>query len=380
MYLLKSGGLFTIYDPRVDELVVREPVVNLAVNGPGSMSFIIDADHPNISHLNKLIDTLELTNDGEVIFRGRVIRDSKDFNNSRTIEVEGLLGCLNDSAIPPFDYPGDFQYDARYIQASMVGNVVEYFLTWLLEQHNAQVTTAQQIKLGTVTVSDPNNYIARSSDSYTTTWEIVSKLPESKLGGILMVRYESDGTYLDYLADYPSTNAQKVEFGENLLDLVTDVDASEMYSAILPIGAEGLSVASLPDATLSSDCVKQGAIIFSVSKRSSYGNITAIMSWDDVTSQARLQAKALAALNSAGLSQTITVSACDLHYADATIPSLKVGAYTQLVSAPHGYSLTYPLTAISIYLADPAQTEITFGETQITASDINAEILRNRRR
>lgn len=58
-----------------------------------------------------------------------------------------------------------------------------------------------------------------------------------------------DGTYLDYLSDYPLSNVQGIKFAENLLELTDDIDATEVYTAILPVGAEGLTIATLQTGT-----------------------------------------------------------------------------------------------------------------------------------
>ena len=163
MYQIFFDGL-PIYDPRTEDLLVRKPDVHLAVGEAGEMDFIIDDDHPNASQLTKLRGVMELRADGLPIFKGRIIRDTRDFNLSRQIEVEGLLACLNDSVVPPFNFPEDWENDTAYQAAKASGNVVEFFLGWLLEQHNSQVGPSQQIFLGNVTVADPNNSIARASD------------------------------------------------------------------------------------------------------------------------------------------------------------------------------------------------------------------------
>ena len=88
------------------------------------------------------------------------------------------MAVLNDSIIPPFNFPEDFTEDASYKAAAASGNVVEFFFRWILSQHNAQVTAEQQIKPGVITVSDQNNYITRSSEavSYTHLSSITSLL------------------------------------------------------------------------------------------------------------------------------------------------------------------------------------------------------------
>lgn len=268
---------YTIYDPRganeIDKLVVTNASLNLAVNSAGSLTFEVPPDHPYYDKLTKMSGLIEVTDDGVPIFRGRIVRDTLDMYGNKTIEAEGQLACLNDSVVAPYSFPEDFADNAEYKAAATdetgnteSKNVVQFWLKWLLEQHNSQVTrqkrsdesvaakaasqTAtettndQTIKLGTVTVQDPNNYISRSNENYSTTWDtITEKLSGSSLGGYLLARYESDGTYLDYVADLPLDNVQTVEFASNLLDLELEADGSEFYTAILPVGADGLTIA-----------------------------------------------------------------------------------------------------------------------------------------
>lgn len=60
----------------------------------------------------------------------------------------------------------------------------------------------------------------------------------NKLGEYLKVRYESDGTYIDYLSDFNDTSTQIIEFGENLIDVLVKNDALYVYTAVIPLGAE----------------------------------------------------------------------------------------------------------------------------------------------
>ena len=171
MYKITFNG-YTIYDPRLDSrgYNILDPKVHLAVGEAGTVSFSMFFDHPSLSQITKLVNTLELTEDGVVLYRGRVINDTESFDKTRFIETEGLLACLNDSAIPPHKFPEDFLEDPDYITAAASGNVVEFYLGWCLDKHNNQVTTDQQIHLGTVTVTDPNNYITRSTSEYVCSW------------------------------------------------------------------------------------------------------------------------------------------------------------------------------------------------------------------
>lgn len=368
MYVLTYDGL-TIYDPRLTDRTIYSVKTHLAVGEAGSMSFSVPPNHPHADKLKKLRGRLELTSDGVTLWRGRILDDLAAFDGVRNIEAEGQLACLNDSIVPPFNFPEDYEEDAAYEKAE---NVVQFWLEKLIDSHNEQVSAEQQIKLGNVTVTDPNNYIARSCEDFQTTWAcITSRLRDSALGGHLMVRYESDGTYLDYLADYRLTNTQSVEFAKNLLDLTDEEDAAQIYTAVLPIGKDKLTIADLADGALTEDLVKSGAVIYSKSAVEKYGRITAVQKWDDVTEPENLKSKAMTLLAQDGimLERTITVTAVDLHCRDSDIAELRVGRYTPVVSAPHGLDVRYAITELDLDIQDPGSTRITFGAVTKSQTD-----------
>lgn len=368
MYVLTYDGL-TIYDPRLTDRTIYSVKTHLAVGEAGSMSFSVPPNHPHADQLKKLRGRLELTSDGVTLWRGRILDDLAAFDGVRNIEAEGQLACLNDSIVPPFNFPEDYEEDAAYEKAE---NVVQFWLEKLIDSHNEQVSAEQQIKLGNVTVTDPNNYIARSCEDFQTTWAcITSRLRDSALGGHLMVRYESDGTYLDYLADYRLTNTQSVEFAKNLLDLTDEEDAAQIYTAVLPIGKDKLTIADLADGALTEDLVKSGAVIYSKSAVEKYGRITAVQKWDDVTEPENLKSKAMTLLAQDGimLERTITVTAVDLHCRDSDIAELRVGRYTPVVSAPHGLDVRYAITELDLDIQDPGSTRITFGAVTKSQTD-----------
>lgn len=369
MYQLKYQN-YILYDPRLadEKLIIRDPSVKLAVSKAGEMSFTVDADHPYLSNLRRMSGLVELLDGTFPIYRGRITSDIKDFYGAHKIATEGIMAALNDSIIPPFNFPEDFENDTAYKAVAASGNVVDFFFRWILGQHNSQVSAEQQIRPGVCTVTDPNNYITRSSEEYATAMSTISdKLIKSALGGYLLIRYEDDGNYLDYYAALPLTNTQSVEFAENLLDLSSETDGTNIYTAILPEGKDGLTIEALPDGDLTDDLVKSGLTIYSKSGMATYGRITRHIKWDDVTVAANLQTKAKAALADNGLSmpETITCKAVDLGWQDG-IQHFRVGRMTALFSTPHGYSASYPLMELAPDILDPGNTQITLGATQQT--------------
>lgn len=369
MYHLKYKD-YILHDMRLadEKIIVRDPSVKLAVSKAGEMTFTLGADHPYLSNLRRMSGLVELLDGTLPIYRGRITTDTKDFYGAHKIETEGIMAALNDSIIKPFSFPEDFKDDDDYKAAAASGNVVDFFFRWILAQHNSQVSTEQQIKPGVITVSDQNNYITRSASEYATAMSTISdKLIKSALGGYLLIRYEDDGNYLDYYAALPLTNTQSVEFAENLLDLSSETDGTNIYTAILPEGKDGLTIEALSDGDLTDDLVKSGLTIYSKSGVATYGRITRHVKWDDVTVAANLQAKAKAALADNGLSmpETIKLTAVDLGWQE-DVQHFRVGRMTVLFSTTHGYSTSYPLLELSPDILDPGNTRITLGATQQT--------------
>lgn len=399
MYQIRCDG-YVLYDPRDDDFVVTKPKCKLGINIVGEASFTINATHPHYNYIKKLRSVFEILQDGTPIFRGRMTDDSRDFDNSKFIDIEGALAFLNDSIVPPFVFPDDFAKDSGYIEAAASGNVVKFFLGWLIEQHNENVLPFQRFKLGNVTVADPNNYLSRSSEEYAKTWEIVkTRLFNSALGGYLCIRYEPDGNYIDYLADFETVNTQKIVFGENLLDIVQDSDAVETYSAVMPLGMRKseidkeskdktpLTIEDLPDGILQTteeggNIIKKGKLIYSKKAVEEYGFICAPPSettWDDVSNADNLLSNGVDfLLNTAiKLMNTITIKAVDLCFSDEEIEAFRIYRNILVESAPHGLKDAYKLEQLDIDIESPQNTVITIGDSQLSLTDINAGIKQN---
>lgn len=385
MYSISCDG-YTLYDPRDSELIVKNPKCKLEVNTTGEASFSIYASHPYYDKMHKLRSVFEIKQGNQVIFRGRQTEDTRDFYNSKDVDLEGAMAYFNDSIIRPFSFPEDFLGKQGYITASESGNVIEYFLSWLIDQHNSQVQTFQQFKLGDVTVTDPNNYLFRSNTDYASTWDTLkSKLFDSSLGGYLCIRYESDGNYIDYLSDFTLTNTQSIRFDENMLDISDNVDASETYSAIIPLGkkpetanAKRLTISSIADGDITTDIVKSGDTLYSKSAVEQYGWIyapTSDTTWDDVTEASNLLTKGKEWIITQGtmFADTMTIKAVDLHFSDEEIAAFRIYRYINVESLPHNHSGSYKLTKLDIDILNPQNTIITIGDTKITLTDTNSK-------
>lgn len=391
MYQIKCDE-YPIFDLRVDDLILTNPKIKVAVNTVGEGSFTIYSNHPYYDKLQMLKSVFEVSDEIGVIFRGRMTENTRDFNNGKVVDLEGAMAFFNDSVVRPFNFPGNYINDENYIAAAQSGNVIEYFLKTLIDNHNSQVQEFQRFKLGTVTVSDPNNYIVRSDSNYKTTWETLKeKLFESSLGGYLCIRYESTGNYIDYLADFELTNTQTIEFGKNLLDITTQSDASATYTAVIPLGSQQkvddetekrLTIEGIANGDITDDIAKSGDTLYSKTAVEKYGWIYAPVSqttWDDVTTAENLISNGTAYLSGEGIMMvdTIEISAVDLHFSDSEIQSFRIYRNVKVKSIPHNHDDIYQLTKLDIDLLNPQNTKISVGNTQLSLTDINSKEILN---
>lgn len=378
MYRITLNG-HLIHDPRVNDLQVIAPKLTLEANKIGSLSFGMHEAHEFYNRAEKLSSIVAVYRDSaqNPIFMGRVLSSATAMNGTVTYQCEELSAYLLDSVFRPFSYQGGLQD----------------FFEQVLAAHNAQVESYKRIHPGTVTVTDSNDYIARSSVEYLSCWEVLTSRLVDTHGGFLIPRYEPDGMYLDYLSADPAsldTATQAIEFGENMIDLALDVSADETYTVCIPLGAKlseigqteegepaesGEEQESTSEERLTIESVNGGLdYLVNEEARAKYGWIVAPVSettWDDVTLPENLLSKGLEYLNSAGVKfrQTLTLTALDLHNADADIERFNFLDFIEVRSARHKVSATYILKRIELPLDDPTGAKITLGDECLTLTD-----------
>ena len=64
--------------------------------------------------MEKLKSIFSVSDENGVIFRGRMTGNSYDINNSKYVDLEGMMGLFNDTVIRPFTFPDDFMDYADY--------------------------------------------------------------------------------------------------------------------------------------------------------------------------------------------------------------------------------------------------------------------------
>ena len=354
-----------IYDSTLEDYKINKGIVNLEVNKSGSFVFSVYPDHFFYDSFIRLKTVIRVHKDNKIVFRGHILNDITDYWNNKVITCEGEMGFLRDSIIRPFTFSG----------------TPEELFTNFIKAHNAQVEESKQFKIGTVTVVDPNNYIARSNSNYESTLSnMTSRLIDDSLGGYFFITHGEDGTEviptIHYLADFTKVSTQRIEFGANLKNYTKTVKAEDIATAIIPLGAtvdDGNSDTEDPKLTIAS--VNGGNdFVYSVEGVRLYGWIYKVVEWDDVTDPANLKRKAEEYLESV-VNQNITIelNAIDLHLLDRSIESFNVCDYIHVVSKPHNFDSILLCNKQTIDLLNPGNDTIVLGYTYSTFTEINAK-------
>lgn len=352
--IMLDGSLF--WDPRVEELRIIDPVLDLETNKAGSLMFSVTPGHPRYNDLRKLKSIIEVYQDADLLFRGRPLDDEKDLWNVKSVICEGELAFFNDSIVRPYSHNG----------------TITDFLAMVLAAHNAQVDASKRFTLGNVTVTDPNNYIIRSSINPVKSWTEISAKLLDLLGGFLMVRRIDGVSYLDYLADSPYISGQAVELTKNIIDIAQSTKSTEMITALIPYGAKLTNAEGQETEERLTIAAENGGIdyVYDAAAVAQYGWIFGTKTWDDVTNGVNLMTKAnqeLALRIALGVS--VTVKAVDLSVVNPGVDKIRHFDYVQVTSAPHGIDSLALVTKQSLALMTPENNTLTFGFDYKTMTD-----------
>ena len=341
-----------LYDLRDEDLVLISPIVKIGENTAGSFEFSILPKHPHYEEVNELTSVITAYDGDEEIFCGRVVEITKDLYNRKKVICEGELAYFNDS----------IQRPARY-----QGLTVRGYLETLVNIHNQQVKNQgidKTFKVGAVTVQDKNDYVYKYTN-WESTLEVIKTDLLKTYGGYLRIRKENGVRYLDYLADYPNTNTQVIEFGSNLLDFTHDMVASDIVTAVIPLGARLEDVTEVEglDAYLTIKDVNGGVdYVYSQEAVKSYGWIFKTVKWDDVHVADNLLKKGKEYLTDIQFAKiTLTVSAVDLHMLHVDMERIKVLDEIRVTSSSNGLDRFFPVSEMTIYLNKPSNNKLTLG-------------------
>lgn len=324
------------------------------INKGGTATISLPPGHPLRNGFPAFRVPVEIYRDGKLRWRGRPLPPSDDFYLRRTIVCEGEMCFLQDAVHRPYLY----QASPQEIFASVIG------------AYNAAVEPWKQFSVGTVTVTDPNDYIRLESQSAEDVLTVVEKMI-SRCGGYIFFSSTAEGgRQINWLADMPYTCNQPVTLGSNLIDFSSESDVAAFATRLIPYGAVGDDGERLKLDNGGKDYVENAEAI------ELRGVIERSVVYDDITTQSALLARATREVNQMSLIPSVVkLSAIDLSRQDLTLDFFAVGQKVQGESVPHQLSGSYDLTTLTEDLVNPGVGGITLTRETASLSGSDAKTL-----
>lgn len=343
-----------IYDSTLADYIIGKGQITKEVNKSGSFVFSLYNSSPFYNAIQKMKSIVRVYKGDELIFRGRPINESISFIKDKTFTCEGELSFFLDSIQRPYEFTG----------------TPEELFRQFVENHNAQVDEDKRFTVGTVTVTDPNDYIVRSNSAYENTLTNIQKRLVDTLGGYIFITGPENARVINWYAETPYRSSQGIQFGENLLDFTKTNKTEEIATAIIPLGAEIENEDGTKTRLTIVDINDGIDYVYDAEAVATYGWIFKTETWDDVTDANNLKRKAETLLaDRIKQSITIEVSSIDLSLMDRSIESFIFGSYIPIESAPHNLDDDFLLEKQSIDLLKPDNDKITLGYSFKSFSD-----------
>lgn len=210
------------------------------------LSCVLLPENPykNLIALRSSVLTLERV--GTEIFRGQAVGTTLNEDGFFEISALGDMSYLSDVLIAPFTWSGTL--------SGLLGQI--------LSRYNAGASAWKKIYKGTVGLTGTVDF---EEKSYKTAWDLISGLCEEH-GGMLEMRWLNDGTRgLDWLVDSGRYSRQAALWGDNLLSLEIDQDASEIVNTLIAQG-EKVNDVELVETVTDEDSIALYGAIFGTEK------------------------------------------------------------------------------------------------------------------
>lgn len=358
MFYIYADGK-SIFQPMDNSLSLFAPKLTLEMGKAGALSFQIPPNNRYYNALPQLTTMITVEMDDVEIFRGRVLTNNRNFNNVRTVYCEGDLAYLVDTVQKAERYNGKTHDLFRKI----------------IEAHNKRAGADKQFLVGDITIENRDVVLSGKSDEvqdeetgkfdykqiainsiadeWQNSFDFIQNCLIDYTGGYLRTRRQNGKTYIDLLLDYGNNATQDIEFGKNMLDLTEEVSAEDVFTVLIPLGDENLTIESVNNG--SDELVDATAV-------ERYGRIVKTHVFDSVnTPETLLENGRRFLASNVNVPVTLTVKAVDMHLVDPNASPIYVGDKVHVISAAHGMANELVCTKIEYDLDNPANNTYTFG-------------------
>lgn len=195
-----------IGDPRL-ELPMVDKELEVSLNQTGRFEFTLLLGHPMLGKLElyQKLHEVRVVQDGEEVFRGRVMEAEESFDKSIRYTCEGDRGYLNDALLPSYEVGVD-------TPSTYAG-----FFNWVISKYNDSMQENARFSVGLNQAEELGEMPAKKSEGHPKAWEEL-KSTVVEAGGYVRTRHEAYARVIDLLVEGDKTSSQRIRFGENLLD------------------------------------------------------------------------------------------------------------------------------------------------------------------
>lgn len=344
--------------------------ITKAVNSVDKFEFTCLPDNVAYTECKPFVTRIEVWSDN-LLFKGRVLSSTNEMTTEGKLQCEvtceSELAYLHDS----------YQNYGKWQNISPAD-----FFSRIVEVHNSQVESYKRFKIGRCDVRDPNNSIYRYTADETSTYDTLEDKLIKRLGGELRLRYESDGTYIDYVATTAKLGNQIIGLSKNLRSLKQSINPEDIITVLKPLGKTIETPSDQANDQTDSDASKPRLTIESVNsgskwlrdekKIAEFGIQAGAETWDDVTEASNLLRKGKEFLASQSTAKVqYQLSAVDLALIDKTVDEFTCGNYYHVYNPLMGIDENLRVVGQSLDLVDVTNSSLTIGDRFLSQEELS---------
>ena len=383
--------------------MLLNPSLDLEMNSAGSFNFTLPPSHPYWDAIKVLKSTIDVYEDGDLIFTGRIASIEKNWNNERVVQCEGALAYFNDSIHRQMKWETPLPIASE-------DPTVHNFLKDILDNHNVfegAENSNRHIFIGNITV-DPE--VVTREVNYDTTLDILTRMCIDTNGGYMSVRKDLDDgkLYLDWIKDFTEESGQPAQFGLNLLNFDTSLAAEDICTGVLARGAEVneqtvtlndvelVDETTYPDMSVTHYTTQYQDILWHREGVAKFGQVVQVHDFSDAQTawkdgQGQIVANSLFEMAKKWLEEkntkieTIEVEVAELAWLGEGMPKYKLGQIVELSDNVHMAGESYETRLLPMYKLscdlNSGSKKVTLGTppkkelTQISASNSDSSTL-----
>ena len=358
-----NGQYFGGSDSNDPKTQLIDPNVKVEVNKAGTFQCTITPFHDFYNKLIKMKSFVNVYQNGDHIFSGRLLYTETDSYGQMNCYFEGDLSYFIDSVQEPGLYK----------------ETVRQRFERFLETHNSQVDPEKQFYFGTIELDEAEDLCEFKDNTYKDTKSMMDSLVDD-YGGYLVVRHLGGFAYVDYLKEYDQYSSQKLRFRKNILDIQDYISGEDLFTVLLPLSTEpeeeeGASPTAkkVPEDSEEDPYEEKIMTIESVNNGSKFieieelvdifGRIVKIQTFDNAQSPEDLfnMGKRYIEDMAPGLTKNVTVTALDESFVDSEKDPIRLGDFVEIFYEPLNLRRTMSCVSIDYDLSNPENTVYRFG-------------------